>query len=144
MPSKNSRFRAVRCPPSTALPPVGAINLVNKIRHEPVPRDSVRIPPQRIDARNTFASRKLPLRYNQYGGSLGAPIIKNRTFGFFNYEEYRLRSSTPRISSVPIEEWRNGDFRNLRTAQGQQIQIFDPDNAAEPERRRTDPRSFPE
>jgi hypothetical protein len=80
----------------------------------------------KFDARNTFASRKLPLRYNQYGGSLGAPIIKNRTFGFFNYEEYRLRSSTPRISSVPIEEWRNGDFRNLRTAQGQQIQLFDP------------------
>jgi hypothetical protein len=28
----------------------------------------------------------LPLRYNQYGGSIGGPAIKNRTFGFFNWE----------------------------------------------------------
>lgn len=80
----------------------------------------------KLDARNTFAARKLPLRYNQFGGSLGAPIIKNRTFGFVNLEEYRLRQSTPRISSVPIAAWRQGDFSNYRTAQGQLIPIYDP------------------
>ncbi|MGH9630520.1 MAG: hypothetical protein ACRD7E_19590, partial [Bryobacteraceae bacterium] len=80
----------------------------------------------KLDARNTFAARRLPLRYNQFGGSIGVPIIRDRTFGFFNWEEYRLRQSTPRISSVPIEEWRNGDFRNLYTAQGAQITVYDP------------------
>jgi len=57
----------------------------------------------KLDARNTFAPSKLPLRYNQFGGSVGGPIIKDRIFGFFNnYEVYRLRSSSPRIRSVPI------------------------------------------
>ena len=41
----------------------------------------------KLDARNTFASTKLPLRYNQFGASVGGPIIKDRTFGFFNWED---------------------------------------------------------
>ena len=43
-----------------------------------------------------------------------------------NLEEYRLRQNTPRISTVPIDEWRRGDFSNFRTAQGQLIPIYDP------------------
>ena len=43
-----------------------------------------------------------------------------------NLEEYRLRQATPRISTVPIAEWRQGDFSNFRTAQGQLIPIYDP------------------
>jgi carboxypeptidase family protein len=80
----------------------------------------------KMDARNTFAVRRLPLRYNQFGGSIGGPVIKNRTFGFFNWEEYRLRSSAPRIASVPISEWRAGNFSNLRNATGTFIPIYDP------------------
>ncbi len=80
----------------------------------------------KLDARNAFATERLPLRYNQFGGSLGGPIIKNRTFGFFNWEEYRLRQSTPRISTVPLEQWKNGDFSNLRNASGELIRIYDP------------------
>jgi len=80
----------------------------------------------KLDARNTFAARKLPLRYNQFGASLGGPVIKDRTFGFVNWEEYRLRQSTPRIASVPIQEWREGNFSNFRNAQGQLVPIYDP------------------
>ncbi|MBI1354221.1 MAG: hypothetical protein GC160_07735 [Acidobacteria bacterium] len=79
-----------------------------------------------LDARNTFDPGKLPLRYNQYGVSAGGPLIKNKTFAFFNWEEYRLRRSTPRISSVPIEPFRRGDFGELRTANGTPIPIYDP------------------
>ena len=80
----------------------------------------------KLDARNTFSSEKLPLRYNQYGFSLGGPFVKNRTFGFFNYEKYLLRTSRPRIATVPIAPFRTGDFGQLKTAGGAAIPIYDP------------------
>ena len=80
----------------------------------------------KLDARNAFATVRLPFRYNQYGGTVGGPFIKNRTFGFFNYEGYKLRRATPRIATVPIAQWRQGDFSNLANANGVQIPIYDP------------------
>lgn len=80
----------------------------------------------KLDARNTFAAKKLPLRYNQYGVSLGGPIIKNKTFGFFNWEQYLLRRSTPRISTVPISTWRDGNFSNWYTSAGVLQPVYDP------------------
>lgn len=79
-----------------------------------------------FDARNTFAAAKLPLRYNQFGASLGGPVIKNKLFGFFNWEQYLLRRSSPRISTVPIQAWREGDFRSLATNTGQFVPVYDP------------------
>jgi len=60
----------------------------------------------KFDARNTFAPNKLPFRYNQYGGTIGGPIRKDKTFGFFNFEDYKSRRSSPRIASVPLATWR--------------------------------------
>ncbi|MEZ5354602.1 MAG: TonB-dependent receptor [Bryobacteraceae bacterium] len=80
----------------------------------------------KFDARNTFAPTKLPLRYNQFGGTLGGPIRKDRTFGFFNYEKYLLRRSSPRIATVPIAEFRTGDFSKLATNAGVAIPVYDP------------------
>lgn len=80
----------------------------------------------KFDARNTFAATKLPFRYNQYGGTFGGPIRKDRTFGFFNFEDYKSRRSSPRIASVPLATWRAGDFSNLFTAAGALIPIYDP------------------
>ncbi len=79
----------------------------------------------KLDARNAFATVRLPFRYNQYGGTVGGPFIKNRTFGFFNWEGYNLRRSTPRISSVPIAEWKRGDFSTLANANGVLTPIYD-------------------
>jgi hypothetical protein len=48
---------------------------------------------QRLDARNPLAPTKDPLTQTQYGGSFGAPLIKNRTFFFGNVEQTRRNDS---------------------------------------------------
>ena len=48
---------------------------------------------QRLDARNPLAPAKDPLTQTQYGGSFGAPVIKNRTFFFGNVEQTRRNDS---------------------------------------------------
>jgi len=80
----------------------------------------------KLDARNAFATARLPLRYNQYGGTVGGAFIKNKTFGFYNYEGYSLRRSNPRIATVPIAAWKQGDFSTLANGQGVFTPIFDP------------------
>jgi hypothetical protein len=79
-----------------------------------------------LDARNTFAATKPPFRYNQFGASIGGPVIKNRTFFFGNWEEYRYRRSQVRIGSFPTAGQRIGNFTDLRTNTGALIPIYDP------------------
>ena len=80
----------------------------------------------KFDSRNTFAPTADRLRYNQFGGSLGGPVRKNRTFFFGNYEEYRAIQGSPKIGTVPVAAERGGDFSHELTATGVLIPIFDP------------------
>ncbi|HVI73002.1 MAG TPA: carboxypeptidase-like regulatory domain-containing protein, partial [Pyrinomonadaceae bacterium] len=57
-----------------------------------------------LDAANFFDNiigQKAPLRLNQFGGSLGGPIVKDKLFFFFSYEGYRLRAGVNSIEAVP-------------------------------------------
>jgi hypothetical protein len=68
-----------------------------------------------LDARNFFAPADQPdpaYKRNQFGFSLGGPIIRNRTFFFADFEGTREREAITRITNVPTLEERRGDFSN--------------------------------
>jgi hypothetical protein len=76
-----------------------------------------------FDAKNFFDSQTAPIppfRQNQFGGSVGGPVIKNRTFFFADYEGQRVRKSLTSTFSVPTGAMRTGDFTGLPT-------VYDPD-----------------
>jgi hypothetical protein len=56
-----------------------------------------------LDARNFFdtADKKSTLRLNQFGGSIGGPIVKDKFFFYGYYEGYRLRSGINIIEAAP-------------------------------------------
>jgi hypothetical protein len=75
-----------------------------------------------MDARNFFNVRGTAFpsfRYNQYGGSLGGPIIKNKTFWFVDYEGFRRNVQNFLNTSVPTPAIKRGDFSAEAT-------IYDP------------------
>ncbi|MCL5744461.1 MAG: TonB-dependent receptor, partial [Acidobacteria bacterium] len=66
------------------------------------------------------------LRYNQFGGTVGGPVIKNRTFFFFGYEGLRFKDPVIRTVSVPTDLQKTGDFSQTLSAAGRLIVIHDP------------------
>ncbi len=50
---------------------------------------------------------------NQFGATLGGPIVRDRTFFFFAYEGQRQRSEITRRGTVPTTKMRTGDLSEL-------------------------------
>ncbi len=70
-----------------------------------------------FDARDFFASSPDTLKRNQFGGTLGAPIVKDKLFGFFGYQGTEIRTAPPSsISFTPTQSVLNGDFSQLESA----------------------------
>ena len=83
--------------------------------------------------REDFYAKPPQLIRNEYGGSVGGPVIlpklydgRNRTFWFFSYEGYRSIAPSTASFPVPTEAMRQGDFTGLMDSQGRQFKIYDP------------------
>ena len=50
---------------------------------------------------------------NQFGGNIGGPILRNKAFFFFNYDNSRIISSTLVQRTVPLDSLRNGNISYL-------------------------------
>lgn len=83
-----------------------------------------------LRANDFFSNRagraRPPLVFNQWGAAVGGPIKKDRTFFFFNWEQFKQRTLAQTIRTVPTALQRNGDFSETRTAAGALIQVYDP------------------
>jgi len=68
----------------------------------------------KLDANNFFANRanlqRPPLKRNQFGGTVGGPILRNRTFFFTSYQGTRFRQPTTFTTTVPTGEMARGNF----------------------------------
>jgi len=67
----------------------------------------------RLNARNFFAATVPFTVYNNFAGSVGGPIKKNKTFFFADYEGSRNRRSAVVKGNTPLAAWRTGDFSGL-------------------------------
>ncbi|MCU1268785.1 MAG: hypothetical protein JWN74_79 [Acidobacteriaceae bacterium] len=66
-----------------------------------------------FDATRFPATSVEPLKQNQFGGSVGGPVRKDKTFFFGYYEGFRNRQGETAGSTVPSLKQRNGDFSEL-------------------------------
>ena len=62
-----------------------------------------------LNARNALlapTARKPPIRFNQFGGSVGGPVIKDKAFFFFAYEGYRQSNFVLVTGQHPTPEFK--------------------------------------
>ena len=78
---------------------------------------------QHLRARNFFLAptQTKPIRiYNNYGGTIGGPIKKNKLFYFYSFDQTKQRDGANARYSVPTNDIRTGDFSASGTT------IYDP------------------
>src|SRR5918912_35334 len=80
-----------------------------------------------LDARNFFDAAKPEFRRNQFGGTFGGPIVKNRTFFFTSYEGLREFKGITTVSVVPDNNARRGIVpgRTSTTVDARSLPILD-------------------
>jgi hypothetical protein len=88
----------------------------------------------KFDARSYFASTREQFNLNQFGGALGGPIQKDKTFFFIDYQAKMQRHGIPSLGFIPTTAMKGGDFsllpngqpRSLDTTKGALINPFAP------------------
>ena len=75
---------------------------------------------EKLNARDFFEDRtqpKIPFDRNEFGGSFGGPLVKDRLFFFMGYQRVRADTSSPVVGViVPNQTFRSGDLSVVCTA----------------------------
>ncbi len=89
-----------------------------------------------MDAKNYFDDPSAPIppfKRNEFGGSFGGPIVRDRTFFFVDYQGRRIRTSDTYLSPVPDPTEATGNFADLLNPPlpASPIKIYDPVTATQ-------------
>ena len=77
---------------------------------------------------NAAGQKQSVTRQNDYGGTVGGPVVKNRLFFFFAYEGFKDSTPASSTSAVPTDAERQGNFSAL-LGNGSSYQLYDPTTA---------------
>ncbi|WP_321474986.1 TonB-dependent receptor [uncultured Paludibaculum sp.] len=83
--------------------------------------------------RNWQGTPRTAIRWNQYGGTIGGPIFKDKMFFFADFQGLR-KATPPSVSATTVipEPWRKGDLSNLLdpayVGASAGIQLYDPNS----------------
>ncbi|MEZ5355457.1 MAG: carboxypeptidase regulatory-like domain-containing protein [Bryobacteraceae bacterium] len=78
-----------------------------------------------FDSRAFFERDKTVLHQNQFAFTVTGPIIRNKTFFLASYEGLRANQEAARLSRVPTEAERAGDYSESVNLNGQRLNLFD-------------------
>ncbi|MCX6551174.1 MAG: TonB-dependent receptor [Acidobacteria bacterium] len=78
-----------------------------------------------LDAKNYFEQKKGTFNQNQFGGSVGGPIFKNKTFFFADYMGFKIKQAIPVLATVPTLKMRQGDFSESFPGAASRV-VYDP------------------
>jgi hypothetical protein len=81
-------------------------------------------------ARNWSGLARTPIRWNQFGGTIGGRIKRDKLFFFADYQGFRQAMPTSlSVTSVFQTAWRTGNFSNLLTSTYRNTQLYNPFSA---------------